>query len=89
MKLDRTSYLRAFGALSAALLSAQPALAQTTTYPTVTDARLEEDGPRYIGTDIAALAWRFGPPGHPVARGIDILAIRDGRVNVVRTLIAP
>ena len=41
MKLDRTSYLRAFGALSAALLSAQPALAQTTAYPTVTDARLE------------------------------------------------
>jgi len=50
---------------------------------------LEEDGPRYIGTDIAALAWRFGPPGHPVARGIDILTIRDGRVSVVRTLIAP
>jgi hypothetical protein len=41
MKFDRTSYPRAFGALSAALLSAQPALAQTTTYPTVTDARLE------------------------------------------------
>jgi len=49
---------------------------------------LEEDGPRYIGTDIAVLAWRFGPPGHPVARGIDILTIRDGRVGVVRTLIA-
>jgi hypothetical protein len=46
---------------------------------------LEEDGPRYIGTDIAALAWRFGPPGHPVARGIDILTIPDGRVSVVRT----
>ena len=41
MKLDRTSYLRAFGALCAALLSAQPAHAQSTTYPTVTDARLE------------------------------------------------
>jgi SnoaL-like domain len=50
---------------------------------------LEEDGPRYIGTDTAALAWRFGPPGNPVARGIDILTIRDGRVSVVRTLIAP
>jgi len=41
MKLDRASCLRAFGALSAALLCAQPALAQTTAYPTVTDARLE------------------------------------------------
>ena len=50
---------------------------------------LEEDGPRYVGTDTAALAWRFGPPGSPVARGIDILTIRDGRVSVLRTLIAP
>jgi hypothetical protein len=50
---------------------------------------LEEDGPRYVGTDTAALAWRFGPSGNPVARGIDILTIRDGRVSVVRTLIAP
>ncbi len=46
----------------------------------------EEDGPRYVGTD--TLAWRFGSPGSPVARGIDILTIRDGRVSVVRTLIA-
>ena len=49
----------------------------------------EEDGPQYVGTDTAALAWRFGPPGTPVARGIDILTIRDGRVSTVRTLIAP
>jgi hypothetical protein len=48
----------------------------------------EEDGPRYIGTDAAALAWRVGPPGSPVARGIDILTIRDGRVSVLRTLLA-
>jgi SnoaL-like domain len=48
----------------------------------------EEDGPRYVGTGTAALAWRFGPPGKPVARGIDILTIRDGRVSVLRTLIA-
>jgi SnoaL-like domain len=49
----------------------------------------EEDGPEYVGTDTAVLAWRFGPPAHPVARGIDILTIRDGRVSVVRTLLAP
>jgi hypothetical protein len=47
----------------------------------------EEDGPRYVGTDAAALAWRVGPPGSPVARGIDVLTIRDGRVSAVRTLI--
>jgi hypothetical protein len=49
----------------------------------------EEDGPKYVGADTAALAWRFGPPGKPIARGVDILTIRDGRVSVVRTLIAP
>jgi hypothetical protein len=49
----------------------------------------EEDGPQYIGTDTAALAWRVGPPGNPVVHGIDILTIREGRVSVVRTLIAP
>ena len=53
------------------------------------DFVLEEDGPLYFGPDTAALAWRFGPAGKPVARGIDILTIRDGRVNAVRTLIAP
>lgn len=49
----------------------------------------EEDGPTYVGTGSAALAWRFGPPGKPVARGVDFLNIRDGRVSAVRTLIAP
>lgn len=49
----------------------------------------EEDGPAYVGGDTAALAWRFGPPGNPVARGVDILTIRDGHVSGVRTLIAP
>jgi hypothetical protein len=50
---------------------------------------LEEDGPRYVGAGTAALAWRFGPPAQPIARGVDVLTIRDGRVSVVRTLIAP
>ena len=53
------------------------------------DFVFEEDGPRYVGTDTAALAWRIGPAASPVARGIDILTIRDGRVSVLRTLIAP
>src|SRR5258708_32908870 len=47
----------------------------------------EEDGPAYVGTDTAALAWRVGPPDKPIARGIDIVTIRDGRLSVVRTLI--
>jgi hypothetical protein len=49
----------------------------------------EEDGPAYVGKDMAALAWRFGSPGKPVARGLDILTIRDGRASTVRTLILP
>jgi hypothetical protein len=49
----------------------------------------EEDGPRYFVADTAAQAWRIGPPGKPIARGLDVLTIRDGRVSVVHTLIAP
>jgi hypothetical protein len=48
----------------------------------------EEDGPRYVGTDTAALPWRLGPPGSPAARGIDIITERDGRVIILRTLLA-
>ncbi len=49
----------------------------------------EQDGPRYAVAETAALAWRVGPPGKPIARGLDVLTIRDGRVSAVRTLIAP
>ncbi len=49
----------------------------------------EEDGPAYAVADTAALAWRIGPPGKPIARGLDVLTIRDGRISAVRTLIAP
>jgi hypothetical protein len=48
----------------------------------------EEDGLPYVGGDTAALAWRVGPPGKAVARGVDIVTIRDGRLSVVRTLMA-
>jgi hypothetical protein len=52
------------------------------------DFVFEEDGPRYVGTDTAALPWRLGPPGRPAVRGIDILTVGDGRVIVLRTLLA-
>ena len=52
------------------------------------DFVLEEDGPPYIGPDTAAQPWRFGPPGKPVIRGLDVLTLRDGKVSVVRGLIA-
>jgi SnoaL-like protein len=51
------------------------------------DFVLEEDGPEYVGPDTAALPWRFGPPGNPVIRGLDVLALRDGRVSIVRGLV--
>jgi hypothetical protein len=52
------------------------------------DFVLEADGLGYASPDTAAQAWRFGPPGSPAVRGIDILTVSDGRVSVVRTLIA-
>jgi SnoaL-like domain len=48
----------------------------------------EDDGPAYVGAGTAALAWRVGPPGKPIIRGIDIVTIRDGRLSHVHTLIA-
>lgn len=47
-----------------------------------------EDGPLYINGDIGALAWAFGPAGAPVARGIDIMTARDGKISVLQTLLA-
>src|SRR6266576_3284011 len=52
------------------------------------DFVLEEDGLGYVSPDTAVQAWRFGPAGSPVVRGIDILTVSDGRLSVVRTLIA-
>ena len=52
------------------------------------DFVLEEDGPACVGPDTAAQPWRFGPPGSPVIRGMDVLTLRDGMVSVVRGLVA-
>jgi hypothetical protein len=52
------------------------------------DFVLEHDGPAYVGPDTAAQPWRFGPPGNPVIRGMDVLTLRDGKVSVVRGLVA-
>ena len=52
------------------------------------DFVVEEDGPAYVGPDTAAQPWRFGPPGNPVIRGMDVLTMRGGRVTVVRGLVA-
>jgi hypothetical protein len=46
-------------------------------------------GPVYesAGT-LGALAWQFGPPdGEPVARGMDVLLVRDGLVHTVHTVL--
>jgi len=53
------------------------------------DFVLEEDGPQYVDADVAAMPWRFGPPGAPRVRGLDILTVRDCLVCRVRTLISP
>jgi len=49
---------------------------------------IEKDGPAYVGPDTAAQPWRFGPPGNPVIRGMDVLTLRESMVSVVRGLVA-
>jgi hypothetical protein len=35
------------------------------------------------------MAWRLGPPGsEPVARGIDIATVNDGRISAIGMLLA-
>ena len=48
-----------------------------------------EDGPAYEGADSGALAWTLGPEGASVARGIDLITVRDNRITTLRTLLAP
>jgi hypothetical protein len=52
------------------------------------DVEFAEEGPRYLGDGFGALAWRLGPAESPIARGIDVLTVRDGRITEVRTGLA-
>lgn len=45
-------------------------------------------GPVYLGASNGALAWTFGPEGEPVARGVDVIEVRDGRIVSLLTLLA-
>jgi hypothetical protein len=48
-----------------------------------------DEGPVYLAGDRAALAWTLGPEGAaPVARGVDVVTLRDGRISEVLTLLA-
>jgi hypothetical protein len=67
----------ALGAKAAALIDGAPE-----------DFVFAEDGIAYFGTDSAALAWTFGPTGSPVVRGIDLIAVREGRIMELRTLLS-
>ncbi|QNE37160.1 nuclear transport factor 2 family protein [Leifsonia shinshuensis] len=53
------------------------------------DFAFSEDGPRYEGAGRGALAWALGPAGAPVARGVDIIVVRDGRISELQTLLVP
>lgn len=53
------------------------------------DASFADFGPLYAGGDQAVLAWTLGPEGgEPIARGVDIATIADGRIAALRTLLA-
>jgi ketosteroid isomerase-like protein len=45
-------------------------------------------GPAYIADGIGVQAWEFGPVGAPVARGVDVITVRDGRIAELRTVLA-
>jgi hypothetical protein len=45
-------------------------------------------GPVYLGETTGALAWTFGPADAPVARGVDVIEVRDGRIVSLLTLLA-
>ncbi|BBH71698.1 hypothetical protein ACTI_83830 [Actinoplanes sp. OR16] len=47
-----------------------------------------ERGERYADSGTGALGWAFGPENAPVARGIDIITVRDGRIATLRTMFA-
>jgi hypothetical protein len=67
----------ALEAKAAALLEAAPGFVFAT------------DGPGYSASDQAALAWQFGPEGsEPVARGVDVITVVDGRIVALRTMLA-
>lgn len=45
--------------------------------------------PVYESDGWLALAWTFGPEGsNPVVRGVDVIALREGRIATLRTLLA-
>jgi hypothetical protein len=52
------------------------------------DFEFTEDGPRYVGPGHGALAWAVGPNGSPVARGVDVITVTDGRISALTTLLA-
>jgi hypothetical protein len=62
---------------AAALLAGAPA-----------DAEFAEDGPAYVGAGWGALAWRLGPTDAPLARGVDVVVVVDGRITELRTALA-
>ncbi|MGN6326769.1 hypothetical protein [Pseudolysinimonas sp.] len=47
-----------------------------------------EDGRRCLADDLAVLGWAFGSADAPVARGVNLLTIRDGRIAELRTILA-
>ena len=49
----------------------------------------EDEGPAYVSDGFGAQAWRLGPADAPLARGIDVVTVRDGRITELRTALVP
>lgn len=46
-----------------------------------------EEGLAYADSDTGVQGWAFGPAGSPIARGVDIITVTDGRISALRTLL--
>jgi hypothetical protein len=56
--------------------------------PTPGAFQFAEEGRRYVSATHGALSWGFGPVGDPVARGIDVIEVRDGVIATLTTILA-
>jgi hypothetical protein len=69
--------LDALEAKAAALLEGAPGLV------------FADAGPAFLAGERGALSWTLAPEGgEPVARGLDVITVRDGRISEIFTLLA-
>jgi hypothetical protein len=78
---DEDGTTTGYDALEARIVALQSRLPPTASFAAA--------GPLYAGPGEAALAWTLAVDGgEPIARGLDLATIADGRIAALRTLLA-